>query len=109
MTNKMALLAMRWYYLGMAPSNPPFRTIRLTCGESKDILLINPIPLHQQHDDGIVVAMWFVYLVRCADGTLYVGRTTNLASREKAHSDGTGAAYTAARRPVQVVYAEEHG
>jgi putative endonuclease len=53
--------------------------------------------------------MWFVYLVRCADGTLYVGRTTNLASREKAHNDGTGAAYTAARRPVRMVYAEEHG
>jgi putative endonuclease len=52
--------------------------------------------------------MWFVYLVRCADGTLYVGRTTDLASREMAHNSGHGAIYTATRRPVRIVYAEEH-
>jgi putative endonuclease len=52
--------------------------------------------------------MPFTYL-RCADGTLYVGHTGNLASREQAHNDGHGAKYTAARRPVRMVYAEEHG
>ena len=50
--------------------------------------------------------MPFVYILRCADGTLYVGHTSDLAAREKAHNDGTAAAYTAARRPVSVVYAE---
>ena len=52
--------------------------------------------------------MPFVYLLRCADGTLYVGHTEDLSSREKAHNDGNGASYTATRRPVRMVYAEEH-
>jgi predicted GIY-YIG superfamily endonuclease len=50
----------------------------------------------------------WVYLHRCADNTLYVGHTDDLAAREKAHSDGLGARYTAERRPVRIVYSEEH-
>jgi len=50
----------------------------------------------------------FTYILRCADGTLYVGHTKNLASREQTHNAGQGAKYTAARRPVRIVYAEEH-
>src|SRR5262245_18490300 len=52
--------------------------------------------------------MPFTYIVRCADDTLYVGHTDDLASREQAHNDGRGATYTASRRPVHMVYAEEH-
>jgi putative endonuclease len=52
--------------------------------------------------------MAFTYIMRCADDTLYVGHTENLASREQTHNDGKGAKYTAARRPVRMVYAEEH-
>jgi putative endonuclease len=52
--------------------------------------------------------MPFVYLVRCSDQSLYVGHTRNLASREQAHIEGYGAAYTAKRRPVRMVYAEEY-
>ncbi len=52
--------------------------------------------------------MPFTYILRCADDTLYVGHTENLASREQTHNDGKGAKYTAARRPVRMVYAEEH-
>lgn len=52
--------------------------------------------------------MPYVYLLRCVDGTLYVGHTDDLADREKAHNDGHGSAYTASRRPVIMVYAEEH-
>ena len=52
--------------------------------------------------------MFYTYIVRCADGTLYVGHTEDLASRERIHNDGKGAKYTAARRPVRMVYAEEH-
>ncbi len=47
-----------------------------------------------------------VYIVRCSDGTLYVGHTKNLETREKEHNDGRGAAYTFKRRPVHVVYSE---
>lgn len=52
--------------------------------------------------------MPFTYIVRCADDTLYIGHTEDLASREQTHNDGGGAVYTAARRPVRMVYAEEH-
>lgn len=52
--------------------------------------------------------MPFTYILRCADNTLYVGHTEDLVSREKTHNEGRGAKYTAARRPVRMVYAEEH-
>ena len=43
---------------------------------------------------------WWVYLLRCADGTLYCGVTTDLERRLAEHNAGTGARYTRARRPV---------
>ena len=52
--------------------------------------------------------MPFTYIVRCADSTLYVGHTDDLISREHIHNEGKGSKYTANRRPVRMVYAEEH-
>lgn len=52
------------------------------------------------------MAQWFVYLLECADGTLYAGITTDLLRREKTHNLGKGARYTASRRPVKLVYSE---
>ncbi len=51
---------------------------------------------------------WFVYLLRCADGSLYAGITTDVARRVAEHnsSDVLGARYTRGRRPVALVYAE---
>jgi uncharacterized protein (TIGR02453 family) len=49
---------------------------------------------------------WFVYLARCADGTLYTGVTTDPAARERAHNAGRGAAYTRSRLPVSLVHLE---
>ena len=46
---------------------------------------------------------WFVYIVECADGTLYTGVTTDLERRVKQHNSGKGARYTRARRPVRLV------
>lgn len=43
---------------------------------------------------------WFLYLLHCADGTLYTGVTTDLARRVREHNAGRGARYTAGRRPV---------
>jgi putative endonuclease len=48
----------------------------------------------------------FVYLVRCRDGSLYCGWTTDPAGRLAAHNAGTGARYTRARRPVTLVWQE---
>jgi putative endonuclease len=51
---------------------------------------------------------WFVYLVRCRDGTLYCGIATDLARRLAEHNSADkGAKYTRGRRPVQLVYVEE--
>jgi predicted GIY-YIG superfamily endonuclease len=50
--------------------------------------------------------MPFVYILRCADHTLYVGHTEDLASREALHNSGTAANYTAVRRSVVFVYSE---
>jgi putative endonuclease len=46
---------------------------------------------------------WTVYLLRCADGTLYCGCTTDLARRLKEHAEGRGARYTRGREPFEVV------
>ena len=48
----------------------------------------------------------FVYIVRCADGTLYTGYARDPGAREKVHNRGRGARYTAGRRPVRLVYWE---
>jgi len=48
----------------------------------------------------------YVYIVRCADGTLYTGYARDPRARERAHNSGRGAKYTAGRRPVQLVYQE---
>lgn len=49
----------------------------------------------------------FVYIVECADRTLYTGWTTDVEQRLKAHNAGRGAKYTRERRPVRLVYTEE--
>ena len=59
-------------------------------------------------EDGILFLMYFVYILRCADDTLYTGSTSDLAAREAAHNSGRGAKYTAGRGPVRVVYSESH-
>jgi len=48
----------------------------------------------------------FVYVVRCADGSLYTGYTRDPIRRERVHNLGRGARYTAGRRPVSLVYVE---
>ena len=51
---------------------------------------------------------WFVYILRCNDGSYYVGHTEDVPARVQRHQDGTGAAWTAARRPVSLMFEEEH-
>lgn len=49
---------------------------------------------------------WTVYIVRCADQTLYTGIARDLSQRLAQHNAGKGAAYTRARRPVVLVHRE---
>ena len=55
-----------------------------------------------------VVKSWFVYVLYCADGTLYTGITTNTVRRVQEHNSGAprGARYTRSRRPVILAYTE---
>ncbi|MBU1611424.1 MAG: GIY-YIG nuclease family protein [Proteobacteria bacterium] len=50
---------------------------------------------------------WYVYLLRCADDTLYCGITTNLTRRLAQHNAGTASKYTRARLPVSLATAVE--
>ena len=54
-------------------------------------------------------ATWWVYIVRCADQTLYTGITTDVERRLRMHNGGIlgGAKYTRARRPVTLVFSEK--
>lgn len=49
-----------------------------------------------------------MYILKCSDGSYYVGSTWDLERRLAQHQSGEGAAYTRRRRPVQLVYAEEY-
>ncbi|RAU16739.1 GIY-YIG nuclease family protein [Nitrincola tibetensis] len=53
--------------------------------------------------------IWYVYLLRCSDNSLYTGITTDLERRLQEHNscDKRGARYTRTRRPVQLVYFEK--
>jgi len=51
----------------------------------------------------------FVYIIRCADQSLYTGWTNNLVNRLQEHNEGIkGAKYTRSRRPVKIVYSKEY-
>jgi predicted GIY-YIG superfamily endonuclease len=52
--------------------------------------------------------MWFVYILRCADDSLYIGETNDVARRLVRHNLGAAAGHTARHRPVRVVYTEEY-
>lgn len=50
--------------------------------------------------------MWTVYIVRCADSSLYTGIAKQVEERIKLHNAGRGAKYTRSRLPVELVYSE---
>lgn len=49
---------------------------------------------------------YYVYILECADGSLYTGYTNNLQKRIQTHNAGKGAKYTRSRLPVRLVYSE---
>lgn len=52
---------------------------------------------------------WYLYILRCGDGTLYTGITTDVEKRLETHRLGKGAKYTRGRSPLELVYQEECG
>lgn len=53
--------------------------------------------------------MWYLYMLRCRDGSLYTGITTDVEKRLEAHRSGKGAKYTRGRGPLELVYQETCG
>ena len=53
--------------------------------------------------------MAWMYILKCADGSYYVGSTKNLELRFSQHQSGKGSRYTSGRLPVELVYAEKYG
>lgn len=51
--------------------------------------------------------MFYVYILKCADGSFYCGYTTDVEKRFEKHKSGKGAKYTRARLPLEIVYVEE--
>lgn len=50
---------------------------------------------------------WFVYMLRCGDGSLYTGCTDDVQRRLAVHRSGKGAKYTRSRLPLELMYQEE--
>lgn len=56
----------------------------------------------------IVREIWFLYLLRCKDGSLYTGITKDVQRRSEQHNAGTASRYTRCRLPACIVYQEKH-
>ena len=52
---------------------------------------------------------WYLYILRCGDGTFYTGITTDVEKRLEVHRSGKGAKYTRGRAPLKLVYRENCG
>ncbi len=53
------------------------------------------------------MSTWYTYILRCADKSLYIGITTDLAARLAKHNAGKGGAYTRSHKPVKLVWHEQ--
>ena len=54
-------------------------------------------------------SVWYLYILRCKDDTLYTGITTDVEKRLEAHRSGKGAKYTRGRAPLELLYRETCG
>ena len=55
------------------------------------------------------MSTWYVYILRCSDGSLYTGISPDVEARLQAHHAGKGARYTRGRGPFELVYRESAG
>jgi len=66
------------------------------------------LPRARSESKGFMSDTIHVYILRCADGSYYIGLTEDLEGRENAHNNGRGSTYTFLRRPVRLVYSESY-
>jgi putative endonuclease len=101
----------------MAPRRSPIFPPSVVCrvqAEGDDnggarVASTSPRLPRQRVDEGwcaTLHSVHYVYIVRCADGTLYTGCASDPRQRETLHNSGRGARYTSGRRPVRLVFAE---
>jgi predicted GIY-YIG superfamily endonuclease len=57
----------------------------------------------------MIMKLSWVYILSCADGSYYVGSTTDLTARLAKHYSGAYCGYTSSRRPVELVYSQKFG
>lgn len=57
----------------------------------------------------LLESIWYLYILRCGDGSLYTGITTDVEKRVEIHRAGKGAKYTRGRTPLELVYRETCG
>lgn len=62
--------------------------------------------MYGMNTETIIMPLWTVYILRCADGSLYTGITVDLVARLAKHNAGTGAKYTRGRGPVELVWSK---
>jgi putative endonuclease len=55
------------------------------------------------------MSLWYTYILRCCDDSLYVGISNNVEERVKRHNAGKGAAYTRSHKPVVLIWKEKAG
>lgn len=65
--------------------------------------------LFTEREEAMMASVWYLYMLRCGDGTLYTGITTDVEKRLEAHRSGKGAKYTRGRGPLELVYKEMCG
>lgn len=53
--------------------------------------------------------MWHIYILLCADGSLYTGSTNNLEKRLETHRSGKGGKYTRSHKPLRIIHFEKYG
>ena len=68
---------------------------------------VSPRSRESRSTDRYNQAVFHVYMVRCADGTLYTGYAHDPSARVEVHNSGKGAKYTRSRLPVSLVYVEQ--
>lgn len=51
---------------------------------------------------------WYVYMLKCKDGSIYTGISNDVEDRLKEHNSGQGGEYTSTKRPVKLIFQEEH-
>ena len=92
----------RWFTLSLAEGLIPNRVEGLIPSA------VEGLPSGLSHKVEDMTPTIHVYILRCTDGSYYVGTTEDLDGRENAHNGGRGAKYTFLRRPVQLVYSESY-